>query len=164
MTRDALAERYGIEFERFAGISLESRRPSTATSSGPPARRLLRHPQGRADARGPCRGRLLGIGDSREDSQTRAGAAKFGWDKRFGLWKLNPLADWTEAEVWDYINEHECPTTPFTTRATLDRMHATAPARRGDGATHAPVAGPTPTGPSAASMGRTRLTRMALDL
>ena len=52
-------------------------------------------------------------GIRREDSQTRAGAAKFGWDKRFGLWKLNPLADWTEAEVWDYINEQEIPYNPL---------------------------------------------------
>ena len=41
---------------------------------------------------------VSGIG--RLDSQTRAGAPKFGWDKRFGLWKLNPLADWSEKEVW----------------------------------------------------------------
>ena len=52
-------------------------------------------------------------GIRREDSSTRAGAAKFGWDKRFGLWKLNPLADWTEADVWDYINEHEIPYNPL---------------------------------------------------
>ena len=47
------------------------------------------------------------------DSETRAGAAKFGWDIRFGLWKLNPLADWTEQDVWNYINEHEVPYNPL---------------------------------------------------
>ena len=52
-------------------------------------------------------------GIRREDSQTRAGAPKFGWDKRFGLWKLNPLADWTEKHVWDYINEHDIPYNPL---------------------------------------------------
>jgi phosphoadenosine phosphosulfate reductase len=48
-------------------------------------------------------------GIRRSDSQTRAGAPKFAWDKRFGLWKLNPLADWTEKQVWAYIHEHDIP-------------------------------------------------------
>ena len=52
-------------------------------------------------------------GIRRRDSQTRAGAPKFGWDKRFGLWKLNPLADWTEKQVWTYIHEHDIPYNPL---------------------------------------------------
>jgi phosphoadenosine phosphosulfate reductase len=48
-------------------------------------------------------------GIRRSDSQTRARAPKFAWDKRFGLWKLNPLADWSEEQVWDYIHEHDVP-------------------------------------------------------
>ncbi len=90
-------------------------------------------------------------GIRREDSETRAGAAKFGWDRRFGLWKLNPLADWTEAEVWDYINEHESfPTTHFTTPAIPRSGARTARARRAPAAIPARVAGRMPTRPSAA--------------
>ncbi len=52
-TRDALAERYGIEFERYAGISLDEQAKLYGDELwGAPARRLLRDPQGRADARG----------------------------------------------------------------------------------------------------------------
>jgi phosphoadenosine phosphosulfate reductase len=52
-------------------------------------------------------------GIRREDGKARAKAAKFGWDKRFGLWKLNPLADWTIDEVWDFIREHDIPYNPL---------------------------------------------------
>ena len=89
-------------------------------------------------------------GIRREDSQTRAGAAKFGWDKRFGLWKLNPLADWTEAEVWDYINEHEIPYNPLHDAGfpSIGCTHCTRPPGAGGDSRRA--AGPTPTRPSAA--------------
>jgi phosphoadenosine phosphosulfate reductase len=114
MTRDALAARYGIEFQRFAGIGLEEQAELYGDSL------WARQPDACCGIRKvePMRTALTGIdcwvsGIRREDSQTRAGAAKFGWDKRFGLWKLNPLADWTEAEVWDYINEHEIPYNPL---------------------------------------------------
>lgn len=30
-----------------------------------------------------------------------------------GIVKLNPLADWTEEEVWDYLAEHDVPTHPL---------------------------------------------------
>jgi phosphoadenosine phosphosulfate reductase len=48
-------------------------------------------------------------GIRRVDSETRADAPKFAWDERFGLWKLNPLADWDEKRVWSYIKEHHVP-------------------------------------------------------
>jgi hypothetical protein len=40
-------------------------------------------------------------------------ATKFGWDKRFGLWKLNPLADWDDKRVWTYIKDHHVPYNPL---------------------------------------------------
>ena len=39
--------------------------------------------------------------------------AKFGWDERFGLWKLNPLADWDDKQVWNYIKDHHVPYNPL---------------------------------------------------
>ncbi len=114
LTRDSLSARYGIEFERFSGISLEEQADLYGDEL------WARQPDACCGIRKvePMREALTGIdcwvsGIRREDSQTRAGAAKFGWDKRFGLWKLNPLADWTEAEVWDYINEREIPYNPL---------------------------------------------------
>jgi phosphoadenosine phosphosulfate reductase len=113
-TRDALAAKYGIEFERFAGISLQEQEDLY----GPEL--WARQSDACCGIRKvePMRAALSGIdcwvsGIRREDSETRAGAAKFGWDRRFGLWKLNPLADWTEAQVWDYINEKNLPYNPL---------------------------------------------------
>ncbi len=48
-------------------------------------------------------------GVRREQGPTRASAAKLGWDEPNGLWKFNPLADWTDRDVWAYIHEHELP-------------------------------------------------------
>ncbi len=45
----------------------------------------------------------------REQSPTRATAPKVEWDARHGLWKLNPLADWSEKDVWRYVAERELP-------------------------------------------------------
>jgi phosphoadenosine phosphosulfate reductase len=39
----------------------------------------------------------------------RAGARKLEWDTKFGLVKINPLADWTAAEIWDYIRKNDVP-------------------------------------------------------
>jgi len=45
----------------------------------------------------------------REQAPTRERAPKLGWDAGHGLWKANPLADWSERDVWDYIRERELP-------------------------------------------------------
>ena len=31
------------------------------------------------------------------------------WDEQHGLIKLNPIINWTEKQVWEYIHEHEIP-------------------------------------------------------
>jgi phosphoadenosine phosphosulfate reductase len=55
-------------------------------------------------------------GIRREQSPTRANARKVEWDARFGLVKLNPIADWTEAQVWEYIHLHSVPYNPLHDR------------------------------------------------
>jgi phosphoadenosine phosphosulfate reductase len=52
-------------------------------------------------------------GIRREQAPTRAAAPKLERDDRRGIWKLNPLADWTEKDVWRYIFEHELPYHPL---------------------------------------------------
>jgi len=44
----------------------------------------------------------------REQSPTRASVDAVALDER-GLFKLNPLADWTEAQVWAYARERRVP-------------------------------------------------------
>ncbi|NVK40018.1 MAG: phosphoadenylyl-sulfate reductase [Oceanospirillaceae bacterium] len=45
----------------------------------------------------------------REQSVTRDEIAFSEWDDGNGLQKLNPLADWTEKEIWAYIRANEVP-------------------------------------------------------
>lgn len=45
----------------------------------------------------------------REQSHTRADVKKVAWDAKNGLWKVCPIADWSEREVWNYIAEHDLP-------------------------------------------------------
>ena len=52
-------------------------------------------------------------GIRREQAQTRSAAPKLEYDERRGIWKLNPLADWTEKDIWRYIFEHELPYHPL---------------------------------------------------
>jgi phosphoadenosine phosphosulfate reductase len=52
-------------------------------------------------------------GIRREQGPTRAAAPKLEHDERRGIWKLNPLADWTEKDLWRYIHEHDLPYNPL---------------------------------------------------
>jgi phosphoadenosine phosphosulfate reductase len=45
----------------------------------------------------------------RDQTSARAGAGKVEWDEKFGLVKVNPLVDWSSAQVWRYIRERDVP-------------------------------------------------------
>lgn len=45
----------------------------------------------------------------RDQADTRAATRKIQWDNRNGLWKINPIADWSDRDVWDYISKHDVP-------------------------------------------------------
>jgi phosphoadenosine phosphosulfate reductase len=55
-------------------------------------------------------------GIRREQSPTRADAEFVERDEKRGMWKYNPLADWTERDVWRYIHEHDLPYNPLHDR------------------------------------------------
>jgi len=52
-------------------------------------------------------------GIRREQAPTRAGASKLEYDDRRGIWKVNPLADWSEKDLWRYIFERDLPYHPL---------------------------------------------------
>jgi phosphoadenosine phosphosulfate reductase len=52
-------------------------------------------------------------GIRREQGPTRAAAPKLERDERRGIWKVNPLADWSEKDLWRYIFEHDLPYNPL---------------------------------------------------
>jgi phosphoadenosine phosphosulfate reductase len=45
----------------------------------------------------------------RDQSSTRTETNAVEWDAKFGLVKVNPLVNWSEAQVWDYIRENDVP-------------------------------------------------------
>ena len=52
-------------------------------------------------------------GIRRDQTPARASIRKLEWDTKFGLFKLNPLADWTREQVWGYIRRHQVPYNPL---------------------------------------------------
>ena len=52
----------------------------------------------------------------REQAATRTAIERVEWDEANGLVKLNPLADWTTEQVWDYIRRYDVPSNPLHAR------------------------------------------------
>lgn len=71
----------------------------------------------------------------RDQSTSRATTPKLAWDERHGLWKANPLADWTDQDVWRYLAAHDVPYNPLHERgyASIGCTHCTLPGERRDG-------------------------------
>lgn len=49
----------------------------------------------------------------RDQSPDRSVAPIVGWDKKFGLVKVSPLANWTKKEVWGLIAKQDIPYNPL---------------------------------------------------
>jgi phosphoadenosine phosphosulfate reductase len=133
-TRDRLAEALGIEFDRFHNLTLaeqEAEHGPELWNRDPDACCGIRkvEPMRRALSSVDC----WAAGVRRADSSTRSKTPKFAWDKRFNLWKLNPLANWTERDVWNYIREHHLPYNPLHDRGypSIGCTHCTRPVEPG---------------------------------
>jgi len=129
-TWDRVEKHYGIEIDRQAGISLAEQ----ANRYG--ERLWERDPDLCCEERKviPLRDRLRGAdawvaGLRREQSRTRSSTKKIGWDKRHGLWKINPLAEWSEADVWAYILANDVPYHPLHDQGyqSIGCTHCTRP-------------------------------------
>ena len=113
-TRARLEERYGVEVEVYRPISLERQAElhgDALWSRDPDACCAIRKVE-------PLREALADVdcwvsGLRREQAPTRRSARKLEWDTRHGIWKANPLADWSEQQVWAYIDRHDVPYNPL---------------------------------------------------
>ncbi len=45
----------------------------------------------------------------RDQAVTRAGIDKIEWDPTFNVYKINPLVDWSEEDVWEFLRENNVP-------------------------------------------------------
>jgi phosphoadenosine phosphosulfate reductase len=68
-------------------------------------------------------------GIRRDQAPTRADAPKLGWDAVHELWKANPLADWTDEDVWAYVRERGLPYNALHDRGydSIGDIHSTIP-------------------------------------
>ena len=55
-------------------------------------------------------------GIRRAQSPTRAATEHVEWDAARGVWKFNPLADWSDEDVWSYVQQHDLPYHPLHDR------------------------------------------------
>ena len=130
----ALEDKYDISIDVFRGLSLEQQ----AAEHGDAL--WAREPDKCCGIRKvtPLKQALSDVdawvaGLRREQSASRRGAKKIDWDLRHGLWKANPLADWTEREVWDYIARNDVPYNQLHDRGypSIGCTHCTLPASDG---------------------------------
>jgi len=65
----------------------------------------------------------------RDQSEARSTTPVVQWDDRFGLYKVNPLARWSERDVWRYVREHDVPYNELHDRGypSIGCTHCTAP-------------------------------------
>ena len=113
--RDRIARRYGIdvslerpettvqEYEREHGGPLHQIDPSRCCGDRKIA--VIRRVLTRFDAW------MSGI--RRDQSPDRAAAPIVGWDHKFDVVKISPLANWTKAKVWDAIVREDVPYNPL---------------------------------------------------
>lgn len=113
--RDQVKSRYGIE--------VELKRPDTTVEQ---YEALNGGPVYKTDPNRCCFDRKLRVlhqaargmhawasAIRREQSTDRARVPIVGWDHKFQLVKISPLANWTKQQVWKLINEQQIPYNPL---------------------------------------------------
>lgn len=117
-TRERIREKYGIDVELVRPEEtveqMESRfgGPIYGTSPGECCRIRKIEPLKRALV-----GKTAWISAIRRDQTIhRSQADIVEWDRKFGLAKVSPLANWTKRDVWSYIIANEVPYNPLHDR------------------------------------------------
>ncbi|MCL6643486.1 MAG: phosphoadenylyl-sulfate reductase [Dehalococcoidia bacterium] len=69
----------------------------------------------------------------RDQSEGRAAIPIISWAEKFGVVKINPLANWSEKQTWAYILEHKVPYNPLLDRgyASIGCYNCTVPGVQG---------------------------------
>jgi phosphoadenosine phosphosulfate reductase len=120
-------ERFGIRVEVFDASNHQAPWAGGSHCCGQAKREALERALEDVDAW------ITGI--RREQSHTRAQAPKLERDEKRGIWKVNPLADWSEQDIWRYIHRHELPYHPLHDRgyASIGCAPCTQPGEGRDG-------------------------------
>jgi len=131
-----LEQRYGVDIEVHEGMTLRRQ----AELHGPDL--WERDPDACCGLRkvSPLQEALSEVdawvtGLRRDHAPERANTSKFAWDTKHGIWKANPLADWTDRDVWRYIHTHDLPYNSLHDRGygSIGCTHCTLPGRGREG-------------------------------
>lgn len=100
-------------FEERFGVQIEVRDASNAEQpwSGPDHCCSVAKVAALESALTGAEGWITGI--RREQGPTRAGTELIERDEKRGLWKYNPLAHWTDKDLWRRIHERDLPYNPL---------------------------------------------------
>lgn len=107
-TRDKLEAHYGVKFVQvLPKLTLEEQAAQHGEElwkSDPNKCCGIRKVDPLTDILGKYDAWITGI--RRDQAPTRANAKKVEYDVKFGLIKFNPLASWTQEDVWNYIRNN----------------------------------------------------------
>jgi phosphoadenosine phosphosulfate reductase len=113
-TREALVARYGLNLIRPEIITVAEQHNQEGPNlweSDPDRCCHVRKVEPLIQALEPYDAWVSGI--RRDQSPSRASARKVERSERYGVWKIQPLADWDEDRVWSYIVANDIPYNPL---------------------------------------------------
>lgn len=113
-TRDRLVATYRLNLVRPAVLTVAEQHKQEGPNlweTDPDRCCALRKVEPLVRALRPYRGWVSGL--RRTQSPSRAGLRKVEYSERYGLWKIHPLADWSDEDVWRYITANQIPYNPL---------------------------------------------------
>jgi phosphoadenosine phosphosulfate reductase len=123
-------DRYGVKVEVYQGMSLarqSAEHGDELWNSDPDACCGIRKVEPLKEALSQVDAWVSGM--RRDQSPSRRQTPKFHWDDKHELWKANPLAEWSEKDVWNYIAENDVPYNELHDRgySSVGCTHCTLP-------------------------------------
>lgn len=133
---DLIEKRYRIQVERthseFTPVQQAARYGEALWASQPDQCCQLRKVE-------PLKKKLSSLsawvtGVRRDQAPTRAHTRKLEWDAKFGLVKINPIADWSWEQVWEYVRANNVPYNPLHDQnyPSIGCTYCTRPVRPGE--------------------------------
>jgi phosphoadenosine phosphosulfate reductase len=131
-----MEERYGVNVEVYQGPSLARQAAvhgDELWKSDPDKCCEIRKVKPLTEALAGADAWISGL--RRDQSEERASTPKLAWDDKNERWKANPLADWSEKDVWRYLSENDVPYNDLHDRgyASIGCTHCTLPGRGREG-------------------------------
>jgi phosphoadenosine phosphosulfate reductase len=131
-----IEDHYAIKVDRYAGITLReqaARHGDELWNRDPDACCEIRKVSPLRQALSDVDAWVAGL--RREQSPARGQTPKLHWDDKHKLYKANPLADWSEKDVWRYVAEYDVPYHPLHDAgyASIGCTHCTLPSNGRNG-------------------------------